>query len=345
MPIDPRTLSAYRLGAIEGDIGCVTCGYNLKGLPAGGKCPECGNPVASSLGRGRFLFKNLTDAPIGYLKTLRLGFFVLAGCIVTLVAAIVAAAFLPGVAAPALVCMIGVVWWGGVWLVTTSEYPTDGDLSHKYDRLKWLRWTNRTLQTAWSLAWAAATIGEILRARQNAAIAAGTVLPGGPPTALDHYIQLADTGAWSCQLLGLISLVPLCIHFAEIGAAAGNDALNTRLNLAAWGIALFGAYSVIWYPLRGSVPILGFGMPIVGLGMFISLCVFVFCLIELAIMCGWAVANQRATIARDRRLFEKAQREEAAVQARLARLPAATAFEVPRGALSDEAPIPLEPER
>jgi hypothetical protein len=34
---------------IVGDVGCVGCGYNLRGLRVMGKCPECGAAIADSL--------------------------------------------------------------------------------------------------------------------------------------------------------------------------------------------------------------------------------------------------------------------------------------------------------
>ena len=36
-------------GRIGQDLECSGCGHNLRGLDAGGKCPECGRPVRKSL--------------------------------------------------------------------------------------------------------------------------------------------------------------------------------------------------------------------------------------------------------------------------------------------------------
>lgn len=36
-------------GMVEADRPCVSCSYNLRGLPVGGKCPECAVPVLDSL--------------------------------------------------------------------------------------------------------------------------------------------------------------------------------------------------------------------------------------------------------------------------------------------------------
>src|SRR5439155_6058558 len=37
----------------EADLLCEFCGYTLNGLPAESNCPECGMPIASSLGQKR----------------------------------------------------------------------------------------------------------------------------------------------------------------------------------------------------------------------------------------------------------------------------------------------------
>jgi hypothetical protein len=37
---------------------CFTCGYDLRGLPLAGKCPECGENISRSLGRERLINAN-----------------------------------------------------------------------------------------------------------------------------------------------------------------------------------------------------------------------------------------------------------------------------------------------
>jgi len=42
-------------GIVEEDMPCASCGYNLRTLASDGRCPECGETVARSLGAGRML--------------------------------------------------------------------------------------------------------------------------------------------------------------------------------------------------------------------------------------------------------------------------------------------------
>src|SRR4051812_38842205 len=83
MPIDPRELVGAKPGFQEGittDRLCGKCGYNLKGLPGGGRCPECGRPIARRTRGAKRFTDNLTDAPLFYLKALATGGILLAVC-------------------------------------------------------------------------------------------------------------------------------------------------------------------------------------------------------------------------------------------------------------------------
>ncbi len=46
-PLTPVPLDQH--GCVAADIPCVRCAYNLRGLPAGQGCPECGRAIALSL--------------------------------------------------------------------------------------------------------------------------------------------------------------------------------------------------------------------------------------------------------------------------------------------------------
>ncbi len=63
------------------DTPCIHCGYNLRGLAAGGMCPECGHAIEESL-RGELLRFANPD----WLRRVRLGITVqLVGIVISIV--------------------------------------------------------------------------------------------------------------------------------------------------------------------------------------------------------------------------------------------------------------------
>lgn len=54
--------------ALEQDLSCLNCDYNLRGMPASAACPECGMAIGVSLRQD-----SLADAPADWLVTVRDG--------------------------------------------------------------------------------------------------------------------------------------------------------------------------------------------------------------------------------------------------------------------------------
>lgn len=66
---------------IDGDILCVSCAYNLRGLGEKGKCPECGIPIERSLWGDLLKY-----ADASWLRRLRIGLLLMQICSVTVYA-------------------------------------------------------------------------------------------------------------------------------------------------------------------------------------------------------------------------------------------------------------------
>jgi hypothetical protein len=69
---------------IAGDLSCLHCGYNLRGLTGTGRCPECGKPVLDTLS-GTTLHR---AAPATLFRLRRGLYFLLAASALALVAAL-----------------------------------------------------------------------------------------------------------------------------------------------------------------------------------------------------------------------------------------------------------------
>ncbi len=54
---------------ISRDLLCTQCSYNLRGLKAGGQCPECGHVIP----RRRETYPTMEEAPIEWLRRFRVG--------------------------------------------------------------------------------------------------------------------------------------------------------------------------------------------------------------------------------------------------------------------------------
>lgn len=126
------------VGRVADDVPCRKCGYNLRGLGADGRCPECGAPVAVSL-----VGSLLRYSSPQWLRTLSRGaVLIICGFLV-----VVGTSFFVGVArslrfisAVALLRALGlvghIVAFIGCWLITEPDPSGVGeDLYGTYRRL------------------------------------------------------------------------------------------------------------------------------------------------------------------------------------------------------------------
>ncbi|MCH8859402.1 MAG: hypothetical protein IID54_07490, partial [Proteobacteria bacterium] len=77
-PDDGIKAAVDEQGRLIEDVPCRRCGYNLRSLPADGKCPECGSAVAISI-HGFYL----RFAPPAWVRRLALGAKLLVVSVIT----------------------------------------------------------------------------------------------------------------------------------------------------------------------------------------------------------------------------------------------------------------------
>lgn len=297
MPLDPRLLERMTTGAvITEDRFCDLCRYNLRGLQAGGRCPECGHPIAFSPAGVAATVDNLTRAPLFYLKTVALGSILLVvGSIGSILLDSLARALtMPALAVPAVLSAL--LWWAGVVLVTTERPLSRNTVRDVLLDRPHLRWLNRTIQPIWLIAVA----GPIL-----------STTPLGAIGALISAIALA---------FALLATVPLAIYLSALAEWASHTGLSARFRVAAWGLALAGPIALIL-----PVLVVGFGPPtgLLALIAVVALIVAAICqilfLICIATLCStslWAIGNARSAARIQRRAAKRRQQHEEEMAAR-----------------------------
>jgi hypothetical protein len=108
-------------GTVTAEVACRRCGYNLRGLHVGGRCPDCALPVGVSV-RG----DDLAYADPEWIAKLVLGTnLLIAGWTGAALAIVAAFAFYPAAYAFAALAAAGVV--GGTWLLTRPDASGTGE--------------------------------------------------------------------------------------------------------------------------------------------------------------------------------------------------------------------------
>lgn len=273
------------------DRECDHCGYNLKGLPMGSKCPECGTPMRRKSIRTS---GTMTDeAPTRFVRVLRLGFMLASAGIVLSVLAIFA-----GRASSFIEIMASLLWVAGIFFITQ---PRPGKGTIRPDKVldePRLRLAIRVLNLAWPLS---ALIGAAL-----AALKATTT--GGPAFVVGLLTVLnALTG-----IIAWLGMIPTSIYLAELAYWSSNDTLAHRMRGAAWILAVVGTITALltgFGLLLGSSALL-FVAVFPGILIFLTVVVYNFTFLQMTSVMHEVIKHQHLAAGSFERMQERRKREE-----------------------------------
>lgn len=293
---------------ITHDATCSECGYALKGLYIGGKCPECGTTIVgegtsatTSSREPEILGKPLIDAPYGYLRQLNLAFWLMtiAWAAIPIIIILTWTGVIPPSVtppAPLLYFATAIAWSMGV-LITLRDRP----LSIRGRRK-------------------GQPINEYPRLRLTVALAQ---IPIVLSPLFELLANFANNNAFLGSLAGLfgflasIGYIPTAVYLAQIAEWGSDAALARRIRAYGWfvGLGLFGTTFVyLAFTFRNQLPILPVAAApfwLIAIAMLlVSTVLLATSTIRLIQMTHWLIINKQKTEERDRRRLEKTQREE-----------------------------------
>lgn len=266
------------------DRVCDACGYSLAGLAPDAVCPECGT---AARGASPVSVRDATmsaEAPVWFVKRLRLG---VALCLVTIVGisgSLVAYTLfsLAGASvwlarAAVLVLLVAVGSWPcGVWLVSSARRGI-GDVARDavLDNDK-LRGVTRVLAIAFPVA---VGLGVIV----NAAGVTHALLSG--------LVDLVWVASW-------IGLIPLSVYLSSLAYWASDHTAANKLQGTAWVMCAAGiARALAEILARTSLPIAGFSNIVafwMGIILFFAMMFLLLQILRLGSSIAWVIKHQEA---------------------------------------------------
>lgn len=207
---------------IADDRPCPRCSYNLKGLPTGGRCPECGATIRDRARTGGDL--SLNEVTLEFLKRMRLGSLLMLvggpGGIVSLSLLLIVG----GGHDHLILCLAAagfLAWATGVFILH-ERHPSP---SAKTGRGAggWWRLSNRLLGAA-----PLAAVGAL-------AAALAPAMPLGPPT-----FWLWTAGA--AGLMAIAGFWSICYYLSFVCVWLGDDATADQFRIAGFVSVLGGGF-------------------------------------------------------------------------------------------------------
>lgn len=270
------------------DRQCDHCGYNLKGLAEGSKCPECGAPARRLGVRTSGMMTD--EAPTRFIKKLRLGFTLAS---IAILASIVLRFVHLGLIASGF-------WVAGIWLITSAR-PGVGHI--RPDKVLDNEHMRSIIRYA-SFAWPVYSLSSLGQGLMIAPGGGGATGPGLLLGVLSVITMLTGITAW-------FSLIPTSVYFAEISYWASHNNLSDRLRATAWSLAVFGTIGAILTAmavLAGSTAAIFVGI-IIWLIIALTLVIFGLTTIQLRAVMSWVIRHQVLAAGSPERIRKRMERE------------------------------------
>ena len=232
---DPHNLrqAAATAPRIVDDRECMDCGYNLRGLPIGGKCPECGMPIAATSEIDEPLSQAPTRVILAFIRGCWAASIILALC-VGMLAALRFPAWPSEISRWGLL-PLSVLWVGAVaWLTPAFGIPQAA--TRGFSRRSRTRQAARWLQSGWVLA-------------------AGLRLLQHELTLTGLAASLTRVGFTFGVVAGLAGMIVLCVLMERLAEWTRDDHAQRLFNWAMWTIPVTTALVCVGLPLGGVLPL------------------------------------------------------------------------------------------
>lgn len=269
---------------IETDRSCAECGYNLRGLTPGNKCPECGTAIPGEHDPGPS-DELLGEGDPKSRRSWQIGLGLAAGCVafsfVSRWIVSLLAIFILGKRPDVyhfIMILCSIIWVVAVWMITPKT------LDVQWPRLRPLRWGVRITQIFWPLALTVHAIALTANLSQTQ----------------EDWLLLFQL--WGRLLAGM-GVIGLAWQMHMIADRAQCSKAASRMLIAAWVMPFFAILLMLfpstmaWITLTLLMFVLFFWTW--------TMVLFAMGLWELSSHAGWSLKRTHDQVDRERRITEK----------------------------------------